>query len=166
MMTRCSMAITLSPGSGNFETRSVGWVTGDTGVLTRYISPTSRSSCWYVAIFFESGDHKTMARSLLTSRQAPHPEIPVMDEGRLLAVGRRNVDAHLPAPAATGARRGRPGARGRANVRALHTSCVTGPSAALGVEGGRLQIRRRFDGLEGEGAGRERALGGGRQRRP
>ncbi len=65
MTTRCSIATTLSPGSGNFETRSVGWPTGLTGVVTRYISPTSRSSCWKVAIFFESGDQSTMARSLL-----------------------------------------------------------------------------------------------------
>ena len=38
--------MTLSPGSGNLEMRSVGWVTGLTGVFTRYIAPTSRSSCW------------------------------------------------------------------------------------------------------------------------
>ena len=53
--------MTGSPGSGNFETRSVGW---PTVVLTRYISPTLRSSCCCVAIFFESGDQSTMARSL------------------------------------------------------------------------------------------------------
>ena len=53
--------MTGSPGSGNFETRSVGW---PTTVFTRYISPTLRSSCCWVATFFESGDHETTARSL------------------------------------------------------------------------------------------------------
>ena len=39
-----------------------GW---PTFVLTRYISPTLRSSCCWVATFVESGDHDTIARSLL-----------------------------------------------------------------------------------------------------
>lgn len=60
--TRWSIAITLSPGRGNFDTRSVGW---PTTVGTRYISLTSRSSCRCVAIFFESSDHATMARSVV-----------------------------------------------------------------------------------------------------
>ena len=62
MMTRWSIATTLSPGSGYFHALSIGW---PAFVSTRYMSPTFRSSCCYVAIFFESGDQSTMARSLL-----------------------------------------------------------------------------------------------------
>ena len=61
MTTRSIMVITSSPGSGYFHACSVGW---PTTVLTRYISPTPRWSCWKVAIFFESGDHTSTGRSL------------------------------------------------------------------------------------------------------
>ena len=60
--TRCSIATTASPGSGYFQVLSTGW---PAFASTRYISPAFRSSCWKVATFFESGDHKTMARALL-----------------------------------------------------------------------------------------------------
>src|SRR5688500_1515709 len=69
MITRCSMATTLSPGSGYFQERSTGW---PTFVSTRYMSPTLRSSCCCVAIFFESGDQSRIGRSLLT-----HPALSV-----------------------------------------------------------------------------------------
>src|ERR1035438_6195629 len=59
----------LSPGSGYFQACSVGW---PTVVLTRYISPTPRWSCWYVATFFESGDQRTTALAL-----AVHPALSV-----------------------------------------------------------------------------------------
>jgi hypothetical protein len=62
MITRCSIATTESPGSGYFHALSVGC---PTFVSTRYISPTFRSSCCCVAIFFESGDQSRIARSLL-----------------------------------------------------------------------------------------------------
>ena len=48
---------TSSPGSGYFQAFRSGW---PTVVLTRYISPTPRWSCWKVAIFFESGDQATI----------------------------------------------------------------------------------------------------------
>ena len=57
MTTRCSIATTSSPGSGYFHAFSTGW---PAFVSTRYMSPTLRSSCWSVAIFFESGDHSTI----------------------------------------------------------------------------------------------------------
>ena len=59
---RCTIATTLSPGSGYFQLRSTGC---PTFVCTRCMSPTFRSSCCCVAIFFESGDQSRMARSLL-----------------------------------------------------------------------------------------------------
>ena len=52
----------LSPGSGYFHCCSTGWPF--LLVCTTYISPTLRWSCWKVAIFFESGDHSTMALSV------------------------------------------------------------------------------------------------------
>ena len=61
MTTRSIIVMTSSPGSGYFQACSVGW---PTVVLTRYISPALRWSCWNVAIFFESGDHVSTGRSL------------------------------------------------------------------------------------------------------
>ena len=55
------MAMALSPGSGYFHAESRGC---PTLVVARYISPTPRSSCWNVAIFFESGDQVSTGRSL------------------------------------------------------------------------------------------------------
>ncbi len=60
-MTRSIMKIALSPGSGYFQASSSGW---PATVLTRYMSPVGRESCWKVAIFFESGDQSRMGRSL------------------------------------------------------------------------------------------------------
>ena len=50
----------LSPGSGYAHDESTGCVVF---VDTMCIMPTPRSSCWNVAIFFESGDHDTTGRS-------------------------------------------------------------------------------------------------------
>ena len=55
MTTRWIIAITRIAGQRILHTRSSG---GRRSVLTRYISPTLRSSCCYVAIFFESGDQR------------------------------------------------------------------------------------------------------------
>src|SRR5688572_7910244 len=62
MTTRWSVKMCSSPGKGYFHACSSGC---PTRVLTRYISPTLRPSCWKVAIRFESGDHSRMGRSLL-----------------------------------------------------------------------------------------------------
>src|SRR6478736_8638390 len=69
MTTRWIVDTTSSPGSGYFHTCSSGW---PALVLTRYISPTLRWSCRNVATCFESGDHTTIGRSLLT-----HPALSV-----------------------------------------------------------------------------------------
>ncbi len=69
MITRSIMVTTLSPGSGYFHAWSSGW---PTRVLTRYISPVPRWSCWKVAILRESGLHNTTGRSDLR-----HPALSV-----------------------------------------------------------------------------------------
>ena len=121
MMTRWIIATSSSPGSGYFQAWSVGW---PTCVLTRYISPTWRWSCWNVAIFFESGDHdddRAIAlrpagvvggvaevlhaisrelRLLPVATSRTH-KFQSLDEHRSLAVGRRDVVAGRTA-AATG----------------------------------------------------------------
>ena len=67
--TRWIIETTSSPGSGYFHAWSSGW---PTLVLTRYISPTLRWSCWKVATCSESGDHTAIGRSL-----APQPALSV-----------------------------------------------------------------------------------------
>jgi hypothetical protein len=69
MITRWIIATTLSPGGGYFHAMRRGW---PTRVSTRYMSPTWRSSCCWVAIFFESGDQRSTGRSLCT-----HPALSV-----------------------------------------------------------------------------------------
>ncbi len=61
MMTRSIVVTSLSPGSGYFQASSFGC---PTWVLTRYISPSFRWSCWKVATFFESGAQRTIGRSV------------------------------------------------------------------------------------------------------
>ncbi len=61
MMTRSIMVTSLSPASGYFHACSSGC---PSLVLTRYMSPVLRWSCWKVAILRESGDHATMALSV------------------------------------------------------------------------------------------------------
>ena len=58
------MATSGSPGSGYFHARRTGWPPL-TGVSTRYISPTLRSSCCCVAIFLPSGDHDSEGAALV-----------------------------------------------------------------------------------------------------
>ena len=109
MMTRWIIAMTLSPGSGYFHALEMGW---PALASTRYISPTARSSCWNVAIFFES-DQTRMGRSSLptrrclsvaevlradrrqlrlpTTRDVAHPQVVSTDEGRALPVGRDHL---------------------------------------------------------------------------
>ena len=64
MITRLIIATTGSPGSGYFHARSTGWPPL-TGVSTRYMSPTLRSSCCCVAIFLLSGDQESDAPALV-----------------------------------------------------------------------------------------------------
>ena len=61
MITRSIMVTSLSPGSGYFHACSLGW---PTLVVTRYMSPLLRWSCWKVAILLESGDHSRIAWSV------------------------------------------------------------------------------------------------------
>src|SRR5436190_2766749 len=65
MITRLIMATSGSPGSGYFHARRTGWPPL-TGVCTRYMSPTLRSSCCCVAIFLPSGDQESAAAVLVT----------------------------------------------------------------------------------------------------
>src|SRR5678816_1898437 len=62
MMTRLIRKISESPGSGYFHCLSSGC---PTLVVTTYISPVPRLSCWKVAIFLESGDQSSTGRSLM-----------------------------------------------------------------------------------------------------
>ena len=62
MTTRSIIVTNSSPGSGYFQARSVGC---PATVLTRYMSPALRWSCWKVARRFESGDHTSTGASLL-----------------------------------------------------------------------------------------------------
>jgi hypothetical protein len=64
MITRVIIATSGSPGSGYFHARSVG-CPPFTGVWTRYMSPTLRSSCCCVAILLPSGDHDTAGAELV-----------------------------------------------------------------------------------------------------
>ena len=64
MMTRLIIATSGSPGSGYFHARSTGWPPL-TGVSTRYMSPTFRSSCCCVAIFLPSGDQDSDGAALV-----------------------------------------------------------------------------------------------------
>jgi hypothetical protein len=61
MTTRSNHEDLLIAGQRIFQASSLGW---PTPVLTRYISPVPRSSCWKVAIFFESGDQSRIGLSL------------------------------------------------------------------------------------------------------
>src|SRR5258705_13981090 len=62
IIQRWIIGISLSPGKGYFHAFSVGC---PTLVEARYISPTLRWSCLNVAIFFESGDQRSVGLSLL-----------------------------------------------------------------------------------------------------
>ena len=64
MMTRLIIATSGSPGSGYFHARSTG-CPPLTGVSTRYMSPTFRSSCCCVAIFLPSGDQDSAGAALV-----------------------------------------------------------------------------------------------------
>ena len=61
MTTRSIMVMSLSPTSGYFQVLAFGC---PSSVETRVMVPVLRWSCWKVAIFFESGDHTRIARSL------------------------------------------------------------------------------------------------------
>jgi len=89
-----------------------------------------------------------------------HPEVPVANERRQLAVGRGHRDVHGAAtPAATpaagaaaSARGGAPGCRAR--VRTGHAGRVAGPPAAVVVEGHLCRVGGQLDRLEGQRVGR------------
>ena len=180
MTTRWSIAITVSPGSGNFETRSVGW---PTVVLTRYISPTLRSSCCCVAIFFESGDHdddRAIAAApagvvggvaevldavgrqlpLLACRDVAHPEIPVANEDAALAVGRHGQRLAVGGRASGGAAAATtaPAPATRRRIGSLAATCRRG--AAVGAF---RAIDIAAPSLPGKIEGDCRAVGGRRQ---
>lgn len=55
------MVTSLSPGIGYFHCSSSGC---PSLLLTKYMSPLLRWSCWNVAILRESGDHSRIALSL------------------------------------------------------------------------------------------------------
>ncbi len=166
MTTRWTIAITGSPGNGNFAVRSVGC---PTTVGTRYISPTCRSSCCCVATVFESGDHETIARSLplqpalsvaypkycspsvVSWRSRPrggvaHPQVPVANEHAVGAVGRhrnglavRRRDCRAAAATATAATPARTTAPGARDHRRL------GRAAGNGGRAHGSGLRRRID---------------------
>ena len=169
-----------SPGSGNFETRSVGW---PTAVLTRYISPTSRSSCCCVAIFFESGDHEHdraiaaapagvvggvaeilhavgRQRRLLAASRCRAPTgssrgrtrraSPSGDMRERLAVARRGASCAAASASAASGRRWRRGQRRITGCRAFAALRVARPSLCGEIEAHGRAVRRQIHRLEGK----------------
>ncbi len=191
MTTRCSMAITGSPGSGNFETRSVGWPTGSTGVLTRYISPT------FALVLLVGRDLLRVRRPEDDGAIAAAPAgvvggvAEVLRRRRSSAAARVSVAmsrthrfqsrmkaARLPsgdengrarrAAAARSASAAAPAAcfrlrRRRAEIRAARSAYVARPAAAVEVERDGLAVGREVDRLKRQLVRRELAAGRGRK---
>ena len=101
--------------------------------------------------------------AFLAGGEIADPQVPVADERRRPAVGRRDVDARLPAPALAP---GGGGLRHRtfgARLGAPRAQRVAAPPLAVQVERDRLHVRREGERPEGERVSRVRALRRGRE---